>query len=99
MKGFLTFTLAAGVAITTTSIAQAAGVSKGSLNADRSAATQKQEPMSIGAMSGFSLDRAALNRELNRLSVLLEPEYLNEESGTGNQPVERKTSVGGWAGL
>jgi len=99
MKGFLTFTLAAGVAITTTSIAQAAGVGKGAMNAGRSTATQTQAPMSIGAMGGFSLDRAALNRELNRLSVLLEPEYLNEESGSENQPVDRKMSVGGWAGL
>lgn len=99
MKGFLTFTLAAGVAITTTSIVQAAGVGKGALTADRSAATQKQEPMSVAAMSGFSLDRAALNRELNRLSVLLEPEYLNEEGGSGNQSVERKVSATGWAGL
>ena len=53
MKGFLTFTLAAGVAITTTSVVQAAGVGKGALNVDRTTSTQTQAPMSIGAMGAW----------------------------------------------
>ena len=69
MKGFLTFTLAAGVAITTTSIAQAAGVVKGPANASRAPATAPA-PMGIGAM-GISLDRTSLARELDRLNAML----------------------------
>jgi hypothetical protein len=97
MKGFLTFTLAAGVAITTTSIAQAAGVGKGAMNADRTASTQTQAPMSVGAMGGLILDRTALNRELSRLSVLLEPTDGDEEGGSANMPVQNKT-MGTWTG-
>ena len=93
MKGFLTFTLAAGVAITTTSIAQAAGVGKGAMNADRTASTQIQAPMSVGAMGGLVFDRTALNRELNRLSALLEPMNGDEESGAANVPVIRKSGT------
>jgi hypothetical protein len=92
MKGFLTFTLAAGVAITTTSIAQAAGVGKGAMNADRTVLTQTQAPMSVGAMGGLILDRTALNRELSRLSELLAPVDGNEDGGSANVPVERKTT-------
>jgi hypothetical protein len=93
MKGFLTFTLAAGVAITTTSIAQAAGVGKGAMNADRTASTQIQAPMSVGAMGGLVFDRTALNRELNRLSALLEPMDGDEESGAANVPVITKSGT------
>lgn len=93
MKGFLTFTLAAGVAITTTSIAQAAGVGKGALNADRTASTQTQAPMSVGAMGGLVFDRVALNRELNRLSELLAPVDGDEEGGSANAPAPRKSMV------
>jgi hypothetical protein len=92
MKGFLTFTLAAGVAITTTSVVQAAGVGKGAMNADRTASTQTQAPMSIGSMRGLMLDRTALNRELSRLSTLLEPMVGDEESETANAAVKRKSS-------
>jgi len=95
MKGFLTFTLAAGVAITTTSVAQAAGVGKGAMNADRTASAQSQGPMSLGAMSGFTLDRAALSRELNRLATLLEPATGDEGNDTSNAPVKSK-SLGEW---
>src|SRR5450759_635835 len=96
MKGFLTFTLAAGVAITTTSIAQAAGVGKGAMNADRTASTQTQAPMSVGAMGGLILDRTALNRELSRLSALLEPMNADEDGGSANVPVKKKTSGTEW---
>ncbi len=98
MKGFLTFTLAAGVAITTTSIAQAAGVGKGTLNADRTVSTQSHSPMSVGAMSGLTLNRSALNRELSILRTLLaadsEPAF--DEAGLANAPIKRKTSATGW---
>ena len=96
MKGFLTFTLAAGVAITTTSIAHAAGVGKGSLKVDRSVSSQTQAPMSIVAMGGLTLDRAALNRELNRLSDLLEPTDADEAAASVNGPVQSK-SGGIWS--
>lgn len=98
MKGFLTFTLAAGVAITTTSVVQAAGVGKGALNADRAASTQTQMPMSVAAMAGLTLDRTALNRELSRLSTLFEPTFGEEDSGSANEAVHRKTS-GTWTGM
>ena len=97
MKGFLTFTLAAGVAITTTSIAQAAGVGKGALNADRAVSAQFQAPMSIGALGAFTLDRAALNRELDRLNSLLEPMDGDAEGAAATMPVQRK-SAGAWTG-
>lgn len=96
MKGFLTFTLAAGVAITTTSVVQAAGVGKGALNGDRSASSNTSAPMSVGAMAGLTLDRTALNRELGRLRTLLEPLVSDEEGESANTPVQTKTSVGAW---
>ena len=97
MKGFLTFTLAAGVAITTTSIAQAAGIGKGPMNADRTASSQTQAPMSIGTMGGLTLDRMALNRELSRLSTLLEPMVGDQEDGSSDAPVQRKLTSTGWS--
>ena len=96
MKGFLTFTLAAGVAITTSSVAHAAGVGKGAMNADRTPSTQTQTPMSVGAMSGFTLDRSALMRELLRLSELMAPVEVDADGA--NSTVQRK-SVGTWTGL
>lgn len=93
MKGFLTFTLAAGVAITTTSVAQAAGVGKGAMNASQTTSTQTQAPMSAGALAGFSLDRSSLLRELTRLNELMAPVDLEADA---NSSVQRKTSVGTW---
>jgi hypothetical protein len=81
MKSLLTFTLAAGVAITTTSIAQAGGVGKVAANAERTAATQTKAPMTTGAMAKLTLDRPALNRELNRLRALLQPIYEDPQGG------------------
>ena len=100
MKGFLTFTLAAGVAITTTAVAQAVGVGKGAMNLDKTTSSQTQGPMSVGAMGGLSLDRAALNRELNRLTALLQPddELLTDRDGTTAMPVKRKGGSGEWTG-
>lgn len=88
MKGFLTFTLAAGVAITTTSVVQAAGVGKGALNVDRPSNSQIQAPMSVGSMNGLQLDRSAISRELSRLSELLVPTGSEEE---GSQATQRKS--------
>ena len=93
MKGFLTFTLAAGVAITTTSIAQAEGVGKGAMNANRTASTQTQAPMSVGAMAGLALDRSALNRELSRLSALLEPVATDEDGESESMPLQKKVAT------
>ncbi len=95
MKGFLTFTLAAGVAITTTSIAQAEGVGKGAMNANRTASAQTQAPMSVGGMAGLALDRSALNRELSRLRDLLEPLDTQDDSESEGIPVQRK-AIGTW---
>ena len=69
MKGFLTFTLAAGVAISATSIAQAEGVVKGAASANRTSSIA-QSPMGVAGL-GLTLDRVALNRELSRLNELL----------------------------
>jgi hypothetical protein len=71
MKGFLTFTLAAGVAITTTSVAHAASSSKGAMNVTKAPATA-QAPMGIGAL-GITFDRTTLTRELDRLNQMLVP--------------------------
>ena len=71
MKGFLTFTLAAGVAISTSSIVQAAGVAKGAGSVNRTP-TIAQTPMSTGG-AGLTLDRTSLNRELDRLNAMLAP--------------------------
>lgn len=92
MKGFLTFTLAAGVAITTTTVVQAAGVGKGAMNADRTISSQTQAPMSVGSMNGLSLDRSALNRELSRLNDLFVPSEVSEDEGASST-TKRKSMV------
>ena len=91
MKGFLTFTLAAGVAITTTSVVQAAGLGKGAMNVERTSTSQTQAPMSVGTMNGLQLDRSALNRELSRLSELLAPAGSEEEGA--NAATQRKNYI------
>jgi hypothetical protein len=92
MKGFLTFTLAAGVAISTTSVTQAAGV-KGAVNASK-APTSVQAPMSIGGM-GLSLDRMALSRELDRLNAMLNPvDDLNQPANEDDRMAPK--SFGTW---
>ena len=92
MKGFLTFTLAAGVAITTTTVVQAAGVGKGAMNADRTPSSQTQAPMSVGSMNGLTLDRSALNRELSRLNDLFVPTDGADDEGASGA-AKRKSMV------
>ena len=87
MKGFLTFTLAAGVAITTSSVAQAAGTGKGAMNVSKAPA-MAQAPMGIGAL-GASFDRTTLIRELDRLNQILAPTESGED-GTTNTPLPQK---------
>jgi hypothetical protein len=78
MKGLLTFTLAAGVAISTTSVVHATGVVKGASNANKAPASA-QAPMGIGSM-GITLDRVSLTRELDRLNSMLNPSDGEENS-------------------
>ena len=68
MKNFLSFTLAAGVAITTTSVVHAAGVPKAATNGTKAVATRVA---SVGVGASAIMDRSSLNRELARISELL----------------------------
>ena len=91
MKGFLTFTLAAGVAISTTTVVQAAGITKGAASANKAPATA-QGPMTVGSMS-IGIDRFALSRELNRLNQMLAPQEGIEGIGEeADSPVTAKTA-------
>jgi hypothetical protein len=72
MKSFLTFTLAAGVAVTASSIAHGEGTSKARAATGESTSISKQAPATIGTMSGLFLDRTALNRELSKLQEDIE---------------------------
>ena len=91
MKGFLTFTLAAGVAITTTSIAQAEGVTKGPATA--APMTFSAPGGALGSL-GLVLDRTSLVREIERLGAQI-PDQMNEGEDAG-APVRTKTG-GSWA--
>ena len=95
MKSLLTFTLAAGVAITTTSIVHAAGTAKGAAKVERASTIQVSAPQYLGTVSGLALDRSAMNRELNRLNDLLQPTSMNDELSEASVAVGKK-SLGGW---
>jgi hypothetical protein len=95
MKNFLTFTLVAGVAITSAQVAQAAGVSK--VGAERTAKAQAQMPGSAAtaaARGGF--DRAALNRELTRISEMLAPVGSTDDGLTETSAVTKKIGTFSW---
>ena len=94
MKGFLTFTLAAGVAITTTSVAQAEGVVKGAASGNLTAPAMLA-PQGLSAM-GMTLDRMALNRELARLTDLLTANESVDESATAPATPITTKSLGTW---
>lgn len=85
MKGFVTFTLAAGVAITSTSIAHAEGIAKGRLSVTNPGAALNQGPATTGLLNGLVLDRAALNRELAKLQPDTD---LTDEMDDGQAPVK-----------
>ncbi len=87
MKGFLTFTLAAGVALTTSSVSQAAGPGKGAMNVNKTP-SMSQSPVGIGGF-GVTLDRTTLTRELDRLNQLLAAPDVGSEELT-NTPVQEK---------
>ena len=69
MKNFVTFTLAAGVALTSASVVQAAGPARTAVKADRSTTSV---PSSVGS-SVVAFDRASFNRDLTRIADLLQP--------------------------
>ncbi len=95
MKSVLTFTLAAGVAISTASVAYAEGAGRErASNAGAKAPAASLAPASAGVLSGFVLDRIALNRELSKLEDDLSPEDTTDD---GIAPVKSTTkSVGTW---
>jgi hypothetical protein len=66
MNTFISFTLAAGVAITSTSVATAAGTPK--LSAAQKSSVTRQAPVVAGTVA---FDRMAMNRELTRISEFL----------------------------
>ena len=70
MNSFLTFTLVAGVAITSTSLVHAAGAAKNT-NAGAKSVSIGQGPVSLANTGASSLDRSAFNRELTRLTDLI----------------------------
>jgi hypothetical protein len=93
MKSFLTFTLAAGVALTTTSIAQAGTANgKAALNVSKTPSTA-QAPLGIGGL-GVTFDRMTLLRELDRLNQELLP--TEEFDEPADAPVRHKGS-GAWS--
>jgi hypothetical protein len=93
MKGFLTFTLAAGVAITTTSVSAGGNVSK--------VAVTSKTPQSASAPAtmsglGLALDRMSLHRELDRLNSLLTPLTADTEGEVVSMPTTEKTGGANW---
>ena len=82
MKNLLSFTLAAGVAITTTSVAYGAGVQRAATNTQKNVSTRIAP---AGVSSSAILDRTSLNRELTRISDLLSP--VSDELGFGGDSV------------
>ena len=95
MKGFLTFSLVAGVAITSTSVVHAAGIAKGAASVSKAPASA-QGPMAMNSM-GLALDRMALSRELTRLNDLLTvPEGLDADAPGQDTPVTPKSGLWTW---
>ena len=72
MKSFVTFTLAAGVALATASVVQAAGGTRGVQTKIDRTSNVASVPATVGVTT-FSFDRAAFNRELSRISEILQP--------------------------
>ena len=72
MKSFVTFTLAAGVALTTASVAKAAGVTRGAQTKVDRTTNVASVPASVG-ITALSFDRTAFNRDLSRISEILQP--------------------------
>ena len=89
MKNFLTFTLAAGVAITSTTIVHAAGVAKTGSAAKTSSSASRQAPAGTANAGAVYLDRNSFNRELTRLSDLLtgpnSDDLMSEEGVVGRK--------------
>ena len=90
MKGFLTFTLAAGVAITTTSVSAGGNVTK--IATTQKAPQTSSAPASLSGL-GFALDRGALVRELDRLNELLGPADVEQDVP---MPTNQKTGGVNW---
>lgn len=92
MKGFLTFTLAAGVAITTTSVSAAGAISKQAASASK-APQSTSAPSTLSGL-GLALDRMSLRRELDRLNSLLSP--ISEGDEEVAMPTLQKTGGANW---
>ena len=85
MKNLLAFTLVAGVAITTATVAEAGGINRTPAKSEKSASRATPSAPSIG----IAFDRGGLNRELTRLADILQPsvgdDSLLEEGGVGKK--------------
>ena len=90
MKNLLSFTLAAGVALTTTTVAHGAGVSK--TVAGQTGASARQVPAAVSTLAGSTFDRAVVSRELARISELLNPMTGDDYGLTEETTVSRKVS-------
>lgn len=95
MKSFLTFTLAAGVAISTSSISHAEGVGrKGASPVTNNESAVQRAPVNAVTLRGPLLDRRALERELSRLSV--ETLQVEEDGSFDVAPKINSKSSGVW---
>ena len=95
MKSFVTFTLAAGVALTTASVVQAAGGTRGVQTKIDRTSNVASVPATVGVAT-FSFDRAAFNRDLSRISEILQPGTDDDLLLSEGSTVGRKTS-GVWS--
>ena len=95
MKSFVTFTLAAGVALTTASVAHAAGVTRAAQTKVDRTIKVASVPAS-GGIATLSFDRTAFNRDLSRISEILQPGTDDDLLLSEGSTVGRKTS-GVWS--
>lgn len=93
MKSLLTFTLAAGVAITTGTVAEAAGTAKGIQSAGGNNKFIVAAPSVLGTRASLP-DRNLINLELSKLMTELEPiESDDENLGV---PAKKKSGGSSW---
>ena len=95
MKSFVTFTLAAGVALSTASVVQAAGGTRGVQTKIDRTSNVASVPATVGVTT-FSFDRTSFNRDLSRISELLQP-VTDDELLLGEGTTVGRKSSGVWS--